>query len=267
MINQMLQVQEPSRPSIQELMNRGGVREARERRSLASGAARSASCPPAVDRQATIAAANRHRPAPPPTGVARGRGGAAARGEIGAPIPTGLAANPQHSRRRDRSASPATRGGGELHHQHHRRGRATDIAPRPPTAGRARSRSPVVDAASRLRQQRGRARSVSPSQLGNRRGSGANGPSPLAGGGGGGDGGRAERQMTPEAPHCVESAAPQPNGPITATKMAPNQAAMGPARRALVIPTGVRGVGKQNPWALPPIEAQQSGRPVNPWRR
>lgn len=232
MIGQMLQVQEPKRPTIQDLLKGAELSRAVKGRSN--------SCPPALDRAATILEANRPRSSA-----------------------TNTSAGMPSSRRgaRDRSASPAPRT--------HARGRATDIAPRPPTSGRARSRSPVVDAASRIRAirgrptnavtGRGRARSVSPSQIGARRASGANGPSPLAGG----DVPR-ERQMTPEAPHVAEMIAPKPSGPITASKIAPNQAAMGPARRALVIPTGVRGVGKQNPWALPPIE---SGRHVNPWRR
>ena len=282
MIADMLQVQESARPSIQHIMKGQLVGDAVRKRS--------SSCPPAVRTPADADARIRKAPADLRQAVASERRESikSAASRARAPhAPSAVA-----SRRRERSQSPATRVQGSAQIRGREGRQASAAGPRPPSGARSRSRSPVVDAAERIRSVRGRSssvppgatnargRSASPSQ--GRRASRANianaagnvagrGPSPL---GGGGNiiqkkvevkiGRGRERQMTPEADDVSNA--------IQGKKAAPNQASIVMPRRSLM--NQVSGI-QQNPWVLPPIQkargasAAVGGRQgsANPWNR
>lgn len=261
MISDMLQVQEPARPAMSDIIKRTGMKEAIARRSN--------SCPPAVRRANSEPAAAAAGPAPPQMSTV-----AAAVNAAAPPLAqTGRAA-------RQRSMSPAPR------QSFAERGRGRAAQPRPPTGVRARSRSPVTDAADRIRAARGRsampqhgginaanrrARSVSPSQLAGRRASNAQVPSRLGqqvqGPAAAGTPkaaivptGRA-RQMTPESDDVRQAImgrkAPLNQGGITRRPLMAHQEGL--------VGQLNNGVARQNPWALPPIPA--AGKPANPWSR
>ena len=252
LIGDMLQVQEPSRPAMSDIIKRTGIKAAIQRRSN--------SCPPAVRR----ADSEPLQPTPPMSTVAAAVNAAAP------PL------QPSTRAARQRSMSPAPR------QSFAERGRGRAANPRPPTQARERSRSPVTDAADRLRAARGRsampqhggvnaadrrARSVSPSLIANRRrASNVNAPSRLGqqvqqAKGAAAPTGRAARQMTPESDDVRQAIMGQKarinQGGITRRPLLPHQEGL--------VGQLNNGVARQNPWALPPIPA--AGKAANPWAR